>query len=164
MDLIHLDDLDPRRSHKSRRRRLLSQHGGGAFFVIALMPKHWITSSQRPGVGQNMTRTLCLAAGETTKAKGARMRWFGFGGNGSIPLRRNTRCATDWPGLGNGWVDAHPANASRIAGDSPFTESWLDAPKDTPARSSPWAFSARWGAPRFSNLFRSTRPLVSLIS
>jgi len=28
-------------------------------------------------------------------------------------------------------LDAHPANASRIAGDSPFTESWLDAPKDT---------------------------------
>ena len=31
-DLIHLDDLDPRRFHKSRRRRLLSQHGGRCFF------------------------------------------------------------------------------------------------------------------------------------
>jgi len=32
---IHLDELDPRRSHKTRRRRLLSQGSGGCFFCGA---------------------------------------------------------------------------------------------------------------------------------
>jgi hypothetical protein len=41
-DAIHLDDLDPRRSHKTRRRRLLSQNGGRCFFAIALELRRWI--------------------------------------------------------------------------------------------------------------------------
>ena len=50
-----------------------------------------------------------------------------------------------------------PLTPKHIAGDSPFTESWLDAPKDIPARTSPGAFSALSARQRFSNIITFSR-------
>lgn len=77
-DLIHLDELDPRRYHKTRRRRLLSQNGGRCFFCDspnAQTLDHLIPKA-KGGTEHDSNLVGCCARDNASKGCEDALQWF----------------------------------------------------------------------------------------